>query len=474
MADCISNNLADSAVAAYSIMPSDATEVSAAVLTSLVTLVGYVFVGGLFQRMMQANRAGKNGATSSVDARVANGNNTKPSAPLKVGLDIGGVIVDGNSLLANATEGAEEELSSDLHEGFMAEEGFLRTPQVSGAFDGVAALVRKLGPENVFLVSKAGRKVEQKTREWLDAKQFFEKTSLLPENLIFCRERSEKAGICERLEISFMVDDHFDVLKHLTMLRGAPMTKTTLGVLFGPAERDLESWDRKAKEEVPPGSSSPERQRILSDARNRVVWNWEELVDFILSEAEGNSAPEPGRKNPYRRSSGLDIFDHLDRAPDTGAGPTGRFLGPDNAEKGKKAAEPKQSSAQIPKPQCSVLQQQRQQPKMGHPKKQQTSAASAWNCPRCTLRNEPGALVCDACQGPRPTPSNSWECPCCTALSPMRVKECTACGQKRPGGPHGGAGGRRPPVSRPSTPPYRPFGILPAVPDFLGPPPSMR
>jgi hypothetical protein len=51
------------------------------------------------------------------------------------------------------------------------------------------------GKENVFLVSKAGSSIAEKTKIWLTDKKFFEKTMFLKENILFCKERAQKAVI---------------------------------------------------------------------------------------------------------------------------------------------------------------------------------------------------------------------------------------------------------------------------------------
>jgi hypothetical protein len=63
----------------------------------------------------------------------------------------------------------------------------------------------------------------------LDNKQFFEKSGVLKENVIFVDTRAEKAGICEKLGISFFVDDSLTVLRHLI-----PLSGMKLRILYNP------------------------------------------------------------------------------------------------------------------------------------------------------------------------------------------------------------------------------------------------
>lgn len=73
--------------------------------------------------------------------------------------------------------------------------------------------------DRIYLISKCNREAEQGIREWLQHKGFFEFTGIPPENVRLCRERSEKAGICQELGITHMIDDRLEVLSHLTMVK---------------------------------------------------------------------------------------------------------------------------------------------------------------------------------------------------------------------------------------------------------------
>jgi hypothetical protein len=96
---------------------------------------------------------------------------------------------------------------------------------VPGASDALARLQR-LFEGRVWLVSKCGARVEGRTRRWFSAHRFFERTSIDPEKLLFCRTRPEKAPICARLRITCFVDDRWDVLASMAGI-------VTNRVLFG-------------------------------------------------------------------------------------------------------------------------------------------------------------------------------------------------------------------------------------------------
>jgi len=120
-----------------------------------------------------------------------------------IGVDIGGVIIQP----ARAS-GDTSFFSS----------GYLETPAVEGAIDGVAHLNKAVFPDRVFLVSKAKSGTAQKTREWLEHQNFYARTGLTKERLFFCEKREGKVPIAKRLNLTAFIDDRVDVLGHLTQI----------------------------------------------------------------------------------------------------------------------------------------------------------------------------------------------------------------------------------------------------------------
>jgi len=129
-------------------------------------------------------------------------------------VDIGRVIILGDGPDTSFVGGTDEDA--------------LRTPPVAGALETLAALARRFAGR-VWLVSKCGPKVQERTRRWLARHRFFEATGIAPAHLHFCRDRKEKAPICGRLGIGVFVDDRVDVL---VAMNGVVPTR----LLFG-AER---------------------------------------------------------------------------------------------------------------------------------------------------------------------------------------------------------------------------------------------
>ena len=119
----------------------------------------------------------------------------------RLGIDIGRVLIE-----------PEGRADTSFIGGTLADA--LATPPYEGMFDVVPALVRRF-EGRVWLISKAGPSIQEKTRLWLRHHRFFERTGVPPDNLRFCLERPQKAGHCSALGITHFIDDRADVLGHL-------------------------------------------------------------------------------------------------------------------------------------------------------------------------------------------------------------------------------------------------------------------
>lgn len=135
-----------------------------------------------------------------------------------LGLDIGGVIIDGRR--------GKKDIS------FFGGK-YLRVPPIEGAFESIAHLVDAFGGD-VFLVSKADERTERRTREWLKARHFFERTDIDPGRLHFCRDPWDKKYICHDLGVTHFVDDKLEVLAYM---EGVVAHR----VLFNPRAHDLQN-----------------------------------------------------------------------------------------------------------------------------------------------------------------------------------------------------------------------------------------
>jgi hypothetical protein len=120
----------------------------------------------------------------------------QPREP-RLGVDIGRVIIAGDGPDTSFIGGSDEDA--------------MRAPEMAGAFEALTRL-RERFAGRVWLVSKCGPRMQERTRKWLAARRFFATTGIAPANLLFCRSRAEKAPICVRLGITCFVDDRLDVL----------------------------------------------------------------------------------------------------------------------------------------------------------------------------------------------------------------------------------------------------------------------
>lgn len=124
-----------------------------------------------------------------------------------LGVDIGGVIIDG------ANGNADTSFFGDNH---------LATPACPGAFDALARLVQhRFGPR-VYLVSKCRQHTQDRSLGWLAHHGFYERTGVLPGHVRFCRERSDKAVIAAELGLTHFVDDRLEVLGYLLDIVQSP------------------------------------------------------------------------------------------------------------------------------------------------------------------------------------------------------------------------------------------------------------
>ena len=115
----------------------------------------------------------------------------------RLGVDIGRVIIHGDGPDTSFIGGSEEQA--------------MRAPPMDGAFAALARLCTTF-ERRVWLVSKCGERIAQRSRRWLAQRGFFQATGIPEDNLVFCRERTMKAPICRDLAIGWFVDDRVDVL----------------------------------------------------------------------------------------------------------------------------------------------------------------------------------------------------------------------------------------------------------------------
>ncbi len=118
----------------------------------------------------------------------------------RLGIDIGRVIIDGE----HHPDGSD----TAFFDG--DEAAMLRTPAVPDALAAIARLTASFDGR-VWLVSKCGPRVQQRTLRWLRHHRFFELTAVPSDNVRFCLRRTDKGIHCAELGITHFVDDKADV-----------------------------------------------------------------------------------------------------------------------------------------------------------------------------------------------------------------------------------------------------------------------
>jgi hypothetical protein len=134
-----------------------------------------------------------------------------------VGLDFGKVISGGaNDEMATRLSGGDGGgVESRGGGNLWFTDRFLETLPVPGAVAGVRHIVRRLGAERVFIVSKAHGEGREKTLRWLEHRDIYERTGICRHHIFFTRTKPEKTPVCRFLGITAFVDDSPDVLRDM-------------------------------------------------------------------------------------------------------------------------------------------------------------------------------------------------------------------------------------------------------------------
>jgi len=96
--------------------------------------------------------------------------------------------------------------------------------------------------ESIYLVSKCGPKVQQRTREWMWSIKLFDRTGIPEHHLYFVRDYSEKAKICERLLVTHFADDRISNLVHMTTVSKRYLFSPTTPPQIPPWAIHVRSW----------------------------------------------------------------------------------------------------------------------------------------------------------------------------------------------------------------------------------------
>jgi hypothetical protein len=136
-----------------------------------------------------------------------------------LGIDVGGVIIDRKR--------------NDDTDTSLFGTNYLNAHAVEEAFETIHALHDRF---DIFIVSKCGQNIERKTREWMIHNQFPEKTGVAMDRVNFCRQRADKAPICEKLGVTHFIDDKLEVLSYLKSVPNK--------YLFDPSPNEVKAYSK--------------------------------------------------------------------------------------------------------------------------------------------------------------------------------------------------------------------------------------
>jgi hypothetical protein len=138
-----------------------------------------------------------------------------------LGVDIGKVIIDHRRITKE--------------EAKLLGERYSEIPATKDVFTSLKRLNDERFFGNIFLVSKVKEEHENRTTKWLRDNDFFNKTGIVPENVCYCRERSDKEKICRDNNITHFIDDRLEVLSHM-------IGKVPNLYLFHPDPKEVEEF----------------------------------------------------------------------------------------------------------------------------------------------------------------------------------------------------------------------------------------
>ncbi len=163
----------------------------------------------------------------------------------KLGIDIGGVIID--------------RINDDTDTSFFGE-NYLKTTAVPRAFESIAKLNKSVFRDSVYIISKCGEGIQRKSLNWLAHHRFYDITGIPLERIHFCRRRNGKGPISRDLGLTHFIDDRLEVLSYM-------FDDVEKLYLFKPQEREVENW-----------------KQLLSSVTR--VENWSELTESLENEVK--------------------------------------------------------------------------------------------------------------------------------------------------------------------------------------------
>ena len=174
----------------------------------------------------------------------------------KIGIDLVGVIMDRLKFSGMLR----------LYQGHIPPAKFGEIKEIPGMINVVHGIVNYFGPHNVFVVSKADDVLKEGSRVWFGRNNFFEKTHLPVENVIYCKARKDKAVVCQEKGITQFIDDRREVLHYI--YESLPSVKL---ILFNPDENEPGDFKKHQKHFTIVGESKHLFDRLKENQNSRSV-----------------------------------------------------------------------------------------------------------------------------------------------------------------------------------------------------------
>ena len=150
----------------------------------------------------------------------------------KIGIGFDGFIIDHSKL---------PEMRR-LYQGHIPPVKFGEIKEIPGMINVVHGIVKHFGPHNVFVVSKADESLKKGIRAWFDRNNFFQRTHLPVENVIYCKARKNKAIVCQEKGITQFIDHRREVLHYI--YESSASIKL---ILFNPDENEPDDFKKHQK-----------------------------------------------------------------------------------------------------------------------------------------------------------------------------------------------------------------------------------
>jgi hypothetical protein len=149
---------------------------------------------------------------------------------VKIGIDIGGVIID--------------RARNDNTDTSLFGPNYLNALAVPNALKAIAEINEYLFPNETYIISKCGANIERKSREWLKAQGFYGTTGMSEDKVYFCRARADKTPIAQKLGLTHFIDDRLEVLGYMKNV-------VPNRILFNPSLSEMEAAGPRAGAVMP-------------------------------------------------------------------------------------------------------------------------------------------------------------------------------------------------------------------------------